>query len=253
MKKTTRYATALMILSMAILPLRAMADTPTITLVTEQYPPYNMTDRIEGYAHNEDDIGGLCTDIILATFAKANMDFRIKLRNWDYGMSRVLRKKDNALFCTVRSEQRESLFKWVGPITHMQLVLLALENSDIELSSLEDAKKYTVGGYKSDAFTQRMIDQGLNVSSVLDDSLNPARLQQGAIDLWVADALAGPYKAAETTDIENLKVALKLSATPVYLAFNPTTDDVIINRLQNALDLLKSEGVVAGLEADYGL
>ncbi|MDO6749857.1 hypothetical protein, partial [Gilvimarinus sp. 1_MG-2023] len=75
----------------------------------------------------------------------------------------------------------------------------------------------------------------MNVSIASDDMANPLRLQNGSIDLWVTDVLAGPYKASEAGDLDELKIALELKSSPVYLAFNTETDDEILQSLQNAL------------------
>ncbi|MDO6682022.1 transporter substrate-binding domain-containing protein [Oceanobacter sp. 5_MG-2023] len=224
-----------------------------ITLLTEQYPPYNMSMTMQGYAHKSEDIGGLCTDIIRATFAKAGIEYRMKLRNWSYGMDRVQRRVNHGLFCTVRTEERESVFKWVGPITTMKVALMAKEDSGIKLNRLSDARRYTIGGYKGDAFTGQMVSEGMNVSIASDDMANPLRLQNGSIDLWVTDVLAGPYKASEAGDLDELKIALELKSSPVYLAFNTETDDEILQSLQNALGSLKEDGTITALEHQYGL
>lgn len=235
-------------LSVAALTCRA----ESFSFFTEQFPPYNMTADGQGFAHKATDIDGLCTDIVRSIMDKTQHQYRIKLRNWAFGMDRVERNVNHGLFCTVRTPEREQRFQWVGPLTAMHWALFARPDSTITLESLKDAKSYVIGGYKGDAMTNWLVQQGLNVSVIPDDKLNPQRLQQGSIDLWLTDTLAGPFKAADNTDMRTLKRVLLLETTPVYLAMNPQTDPKLVQELNDVLNELKASGKIDQMEQQYG-
>ena len=60
--------------------------------------------------------------------AFSRKDYR--LVPWQRAYSKVLRKgKKNVVFSTTRTEEREKLFKWFGPIARNKNVLFALKNS----------------------------------------------------------------------------------------------------------------------------
>lgn len=218
---------------------------------TEQYPPYNMTDDGRAFAHKADEITGLCTDVIKAVIRETPYDSRIKLRNWKYGMERSKRKANTGVFCAARSPEREALFHWVGPITNLGWALFSLPGSDIKLNSLEDARDYKIGGYKGDVMSNYLIEKGFNVELSDSSQMVPRRLQLGQVDLWVTDQLSGPYTAADAAELE-IKEVLTFRNTPMFLAINRDTSDDVINTLQSALDKLRNDGVLAGIEQAYG-
>ena len=221
-------------------------------LFTEQLPPYNMTINDKPFAHSGDDITGLCTDIVKEMFKTAAVPYKMKLRNWGYGISRVTRSVNNGIFCAARTTEREKEFKWVGPITSSNAVLFAKPGSDISLDNVEDARKYKLGGYKGDFMSEYFIKNNFNISLVNNDVMNPSRLLQGSIDLWIADELSGPYVASDALNIDDLKKILILETTPMYLALNPETPDATVKKLQKALNSLRNNGKLDNLEQLYG-
>lgn len=233
------------------LPLVSLAEGEKLTFYTEQFPPYNMTANEKEFAHKSDDVAGLCSDIVKAMMAKVDYTYRIKLRNWSLGMDRVQKTPNTGIFCAVQTPERLPNFSWVGPLTSMNWALFAKPDSNIELSSLADASKYSIGGYKGDAMTGYLQKKGMNVSVVADDVSNPKRLQQGLVDLWVTDTLAGPLKASQNSGLSSLRKVLDIDSTPVFLAMNPATPKEVVVAMQASLDALKADGTVRSLEQKY--
>ena len=60
---------------------------------------------------------------------------------WAQGYTMAQRQPNVALYSTTRTESRENLFKWVGPLATMKWVFFAKAGSGIKISSLDDAKK----------------------------------------------------------------------------------------------------------------
>ena len=86
-------------------------------LYTENFPPYNMSATGRAFEHNGTNIDGLCTEMVKAILNNTDLDYVIKLRNWDYGYNRALSKRNHGIFCTTYTESRAPRFKWVGPLT----------------------------------------------------------------------------------------------------------------------------------------
>jgi len=239
---------ALTLMSAALL---ANADTK-FTFFTEQFPPYNMTSDGKAFAHKAEKISGLCTDIVKQMLPHIPYKTQIKLRNWDYSINKVKQKNNHGLFCTVRSEERENSFYWVGPLTEIRWTLFAKPDSKIELTSLEDARKYRIGGYNDDVMTLFLQKNNFNVSSIANDSVNPKRLMLGQIDLWIADELSGPYVASDSADIDDLKPVLSFKETPLYLALNNQTDPKILKTIHDAFETVRKSGQIEVIERTYG-
>jgi len=69
-------------------------------LYTENFPPYNMSATGRAFEHNGDQIDGLCTEMVKAILHNTDLDYVMKLRNWDYGYNRALNKPNHGIFCT---------------------------------------------------------------------------------------------------------------------------------------------------------
>ncbi|PAV26717.1 amino acid ABC transporter substrate-binding protein (PAAT family) [Tamilnaduibacter salinus] len=219
---------------------------------TENFPPYNMSASGRAFEHKGENIDGLCTEMVKAIMGQTDMEYIIKLRNWDYAYGRVLDNTHHGIFCTTYTEDRAPQFKWVGPLTRNLWTIFAAGDSDIEMDELEDARGKKIGGYRGDVMTQYLLKRGYTVSQLDSDDLNPKRLAMGQIDLWIADRLAGPYFASQQ-DVEGLKPVYSFNKTELYLAMNPDTPDAVIEKLNEALDAIRDNGMYDAIEDKYGL
>ncbi|WP_028291926.1 substrate-binding periplasmic protein [Oceanobacter kriegii] len=231
----------------------AAAAAESISLFTTQYPPYTMTTSGEPFAHKASDIDGLCTAIVKHLFAEADVDYTMRLRNWSYGMQRVQKRSSHGLFCTVRTAEREKLFQWVGPITEMKGALFAASGSSIEIDNLEDARQYRIGGFRGDFFSEYLIAKGFDIDTPPSDAQNPKRLKIGAIDLWISDAIVGPYMASDMADMPDIENKFVFTNNAVYLAISVDTPKEAVRKLQSTLDRLRKSGELVALEQSYGL
>lgn len=220
-------------------------------IFTEHYPPYNASVSGEGFAHNKDEITGICTDMVKAALTRVDYDVVMKMRVWSYAYNWVQGRDNHGLFCTARTDERENLFQWVGPLAPIKWTLFAAPDSDLELDSLEDAKGLRIAGYRGDVMSEYLVDQGFNVVMNASGDVNPRRLVLGQTDLWVTDGLVGPLVAEEEHGITGLKPVLVFRETPMYLAMSKETAPEIVNDLQRAVDEARSAGELDDIIARY--
>lgn len=228
------------------------ADTsnPSIVLLTENFPPYNMAKNGKNFAQN-DNIEGIAVDILRETFKRADISYSMTLRfPWERIYHLALENPGYGVFVTARVPEREKLFKWVGPIGPDDWVLLARGDSPITLTSLEQARQYRVGAYKGDAIALSLEKQGLAPVIVLRDQDNARKLQAGQIDLWATGAPAGQF-LARRVGISGFKTVLRFHQAELYLALNKDVPDELVSKLQKALDQLRAEGVLQKISAKY--
>lgn len=228
------------------------ADTsnPSIVLLTENFPPYNMAKNGKNFAQN-DNIEGIAVDILRETFKRADISYSMTLRfPWERIYHLALENPGYGVFVTARVPEREKLFKWVGPIGPDDWVLLARGDSPITLTSLEQARQYRVGAYKGDAIALSLEKQGLAPVIVLRDQDNARKLQAGQIDLWATGAPAGQFLARQV-GISGFKTVLRFHQAELYLALNKDVPDELVSKLQKALYQLRAEGVLQKISAKY--
>ena len=209
-----------------------------LTLMSEDYPPYN-------YPNKDGNPTGISIDIVKKIILKTGDKNNIVILPWARSYHDIQNKKNQVLFVMTRTKTREDLFKWVGPIAPNNWVLFAKEDSDIKLTSLEDAKNmnYSIGTYAKDAAEVFLQDNGFtNINSVSDDKLNVKKLYNNRIDMWITGEYQGLIKVKKSNLNLKLKKILDVKKTMLYIAFSKDVSDKTINKWQKELDLLKSNG-----------
>lgn len=156
-----------------------------LELMTENYPPYNFMDR--------NGLRGISVDLMVLMLKKVNSKQTlddIKLLPWSDGYSALLNKKNTSLFAATRTEHREKLFKWVGPISSTTIALIARKDKNIKINSMEDVRKYKVGVVIDDIGKQLLVEAGIKLENldraggvdVIPKSIE--KLNAGKIDIW---------------------------------------------------------------------
>lgn len=237
-----------------LLATAARAETESsgysMVLLTENFPPYNMAINGKNFAQ-EDNIDGIAVDIVKEMFKRAGVQYSLTLRfPWDRIYKLALEKPGYGVFVTARLPERESQFKWVGPIGPDDWVMLAKADSPITLSNLDDAKKYRVGAYKGDAMAEYLAEHGFEPVLALRDQENAGKLQEGQIDLWASGDPAGRYLAKQV-GVTGLKTVLRFNSDQLFLALNRETPDDVVQKLQGALDKMRAEGFVDDVLNSY--
>ncbi|WP_394171362.1 substrate-binding periplasmic protein [Saccharospirillum alexandrii] len=218
-------------------------DFPRINLYTENYGTFNYSLTGAAYEHDIEDIGGTATEIVEKLFTEAGIDFKLRLRTWSVAYERAVERPNYGVFSTGRTESREDLFEWVGPVGQYSWILLAKEGSNLTINRLEDARGLRIGGYEGDAATTFLQGQGYEVSTLPNESLNAQRLANDLIDVWITSDING-YKVAEESGYPDVEEAFRIRTVDLYLAMNPETDPRVINALNSAYDTLIARGEI---------
>ena len=227
-----------------------VAPAYSVVLLTENFPPYNMAIDGKNFAQDSN-IQGIAVEIVRETFKRAGIGYNLTLRfPWDRIYKLALEKPGYGVFVTARLPERETLFKWVGPIGPDDWIMLAKADTPIQLNTLEEARHYKIGAYKGDAIAEELGREGMNPITVLSDKDNARKLVEGQIDLWATGDPAGRYLARQE-GVTGLKTVLRFNSAELFLALNKDTPDEVVNKLQAALDQLRKEGLVDRIFGKY--
>ncbi len=161
-----------------------------------------------------------------------------------YAYNRVLRNSNEEIFSTTRTEEREHLFKWVGPIATNTWTVFALKDRHIKIKSEEDLKAYKIGGYRQSATSSYLKNLGLPVSELESDETNPRRLVEGMIDLWASGNLVGMYRAKAKGYSELIELVYTLKDVDLYLALNKSFPDEVVAKLNLELNQMRDTGII---------
>ena len=193
--------------------------------------------------------------IVTLILNKLGRTEKIEVHPWTRGYNMLLGSDNVALFSTIRTEQREDLFQWIGPIAEERFSFYALRNSDIEITNIEDAKQYTIGVQRDDFTEQYLKTNGFNnitVSSTPDISLD--MLLYGRIDLWlVGDSTSEGFCKEMGIPRNEIKKLYTVISTKVYIAFSKSTSASTISLWQKAYNKLYQSGIVKDIYSRYDL
>jgi polar amino acid transport system substrate-binding protein len=211
---------------------RSLAET--FTLYTENNPPFQIV--VDGKPK------GPNVDIIRELFRRTGLAYVIKLDSWQKSFYTAMNSEYHGVFATIRSASREKKFHWVGPISYSSWTFMAKKGSGIDLNTVDDAKKYRVGGYIADAKVEFLKKKGFQIIEVEDDKENAAKLAAGKIDLWATGA-SGEYYAKQQ-GLKNLESIFTFREITGYLALNRSVPLGVVNKLQTTIDLMRKEGLL---------
>ncbi len=231
------------------LSLLGHAKNTDFHLVTENFPPLNMTNNGTAYARN-DRVSGFATDIIRHLFDRTGFAVSFTLMSsWDEAFGSAKDTDGYGVYSTFRTPDREDEFHWVGPLYDEHWIILAPESSDVNIDSLEDLKTYKVGSYTADALTELLRENKVNVLPAASDAVNVIKLKAGLIELWASSSLTGPYTAA------NFNVPIKhvhtFKETSLWLAMNKNTDPAVVDKLNQGLKIMHQSGEIQRMIDSY--
>lgn len=221
-----------------------VADAAPLVVATTENPPFS-------YSDSNGNIVGMSADIVTEMGRRADVPMDINSRlPWMRAYRTTQTHPGTCAFSVSRLPERETLFHWIGPIASNKWALFARGDFTDRLSSLEDAKKYRIGGLLGDAKAAFLQARGLAVDTVPNDKLNPGKLAAGRIDLW-ASGLYSARETAKNAGVSDIKLVLIFNAMDSYLVCNRQVPQDVIGRLTHALDLMRKDGFVKKIHDDY--
>ncbi|HFQ90251.1 MAG TPA: transporter substrate-binding domain-containing protein [Desulfobulbus sp.] len=223
-----------------------------VTVVTEEWIPYSFVSN----GH----VIGISTEIVEQALHRAGVSIaggQVRLMPWARAYYTVRRNRNTLIYTILRTPERESLFKWVGPLVppdSFYFFKLA-SRTDIRLHSLADARSYRIGILKDSVHGQFLRRHGFDASNLDPASYqvqNMKKLINGRVDLIVdvgrtvrlrAERLGIPYATFAR--------ALFLFRQEYYMAFSRDTPDALVHRVGAALAAMKKDGTVERILCRY--
>ncbi|MGG5871182.1 substrate-binding periplasmic protein [Pseudomonas peli] len=217
-----------------------------LRLYTEEYPPINFSENGKPT--------GLATEVVQAIMLRTGQNAPINVVPWARGYQQALTRPNTGLFVTMRTREREELFKWVGPLTRSVASFYALRSSFLSIKSLEEAREYGEIAVPRDWYShQRLQALGFtNLTPVTGPAQVVSMLKRGRIKLMVLDNLTlSTLLAQGDIKVDEVQLLFEFVHSDSYIAFSPDTDDALIARWQRELDDMKSDGSFAAIHQKW--
>ncbi|MFB2659578.1 substrate-binding periplasmic protein [Shewanella mangrovisoli] len=227
----------LLLLTVGAFPLRVAA---TLNIYTEEWAPISFS--VDGKAD------GLAVQVVQEIQKRVNNQDPIKVVPWARGWKIMTEQANTVLFTMTRTPEREQLFSMIGPVAVGTTNFYALKNSQLNISSIDDAKQAkAIGVYRSSVEEQLLMDHGLtNLAPSSTPLLSAKQLMKRRIDLWCNANLTAPSILAEAgASIDDVKSLYTISANHLYIAFSKGTPSEEIDKWKEALISIKADGTFA--------
>jgi len=233
-----------------ILSLCLQVKATDLLIVTEELPPYNYQEN--GIAK------GLSTEVVEAVLAETGIETDILFYPWARSYLMAQSRKNTLIFSMARIPERENLFEWVGVVCPITTSFFKLaSNPEIEVNSLEDARKYVIGVTLENVNYLYLQSKGFkNLELEGQDLLNMRKLAHGRIDLVPFDEASFVYQVRkdgmDPARFEAIYQVEDLSKY-LYMAFSKTSDPELVARFRDALHRIKANGTYDQILMRYKL
>lgn len=208
-------------------------------VVTEDAPPLQYL--VDG------EVYGKSTELVKEVLGTSQLIADIEVYPWARAYETAINRPNTLIYSTIRTQQRESLFHWIGKIGRFQLDFVSLSsNKEFNVDSLEDVKLSVVGTMRDDFTHDYLTSQGFSDSDlVIRSSLLELvdLLYKRRIDTFIVDrTLVCDLVIRKGLDCAEMQVALALPelGVDVYLAANRASDVKDVERLKDAFNAVKA-------------
>lgn len=150
---------SIFLLISSLLFMASVQSQGSLTIYTEQFPPYN-------YLH-ENQITGINVELTRALCKQVGIDCYFEIYPWNRAYKKALNTQNSGLISTSRHPEREMFFKWVGPIisSSQRACLYKLRTrTDIGDMTKSNLQQYTVAINRNDIYHRILTQWGLTDS-----------------------------------------------------------------------------------------
>jgi polar amino acid transport system substrate-binding protein len=227
-------------------PQKNISGASDLKMLTEEYPPVTFM--------KEGKVSGFVTDVVREIISRQGIRDTIRVVSWEDAYREALSNPNVVLFSTERTEKREKLFQWVGPVGKNSSIFYAKKGSGMRINSLEEAKKVAAIATTTDWFTEQYLkSKGFTnlVSSPLPVT-NVKQLMDGEVQISIFTDITIPEIAKKAGySLDALEPVFTVSNTYFYIAMSLGTPVERVKKWQTILDDLKSDGTFEKIYRNY--
>lgn len=211
-----------------------------LKIYTEENPPMNFT--------RDGKLTGLAVDVSQEILKRLKMNNPIVVLPWARAYKLGLEQPDTLIFATMRTAERENLFKWVGPITLVSTSFYAKKGSGIRIESLVDAKKVKSIGVPNAFYTEQFLRsegfENLDIALTTDMVIN--KFNAGRNPVMTLNDFALPFLLKKNNiPADTVESLYTFMTTSHYFAFSLKTDDRIVKKWQSTFEKMRRDGTFA--------
>ena len=211
-----------------------------LRIVTEHLPPYQI-------AQNGSLVGGASSLIMNELLKRAGIKSRVEVLPWARALKIAESEKNVLIFSIVRSPERESQFKWIGQLHHMEYHFFSSTlRQDIKVENTVDALKYNVaavrGSFEANSLEQLGFKKNVNLIYTADYDSAWSMVHKGRVDLFYGNSpIIKGLESINWKPEQVKKHEFVVEMYDLYLAASKQTDEDLVLELSNILDGIRKE------------
>jgi len=223
----------------------ACAAEAPLRIVTEELPPYNMT--------QDGRVTGMSTEVVQAVLKEIGVQAPIHSMPWARAYELALNESNVLIYSIVRTPARESLFQWVGAIAPTQWYMYSLADRPVRLNSLADAHGHQIATVNQDVGEQYLVSKGFRIGEELQSSTryehNYRKLKVDHVELWISNELNALYLTRQNGEdpdkvlVRSLPLPELSSAEGFNMAFSRNTPADTVEKFRAGLQTIRRNGV----------
>ena len=194
-------------------------------------------------------IVGAAAELVREMLRRADMPHELRLFPWARAYAMAQGEPNVMIFSMARTEEREPQFKWVGEVYPAEFRFVKLKSrTDIVITSLDDARKYSIGIINKDITHQFLLKHNFSPDKLdltANNDINFKKVVAGRVDLVLRskralDMLCLRDKA--TCDKLETSYVVDEMKTSLWMAFSNATPDDIVARARASYNKLRADG-----------
>ena len=224
----------------------ALAHAADTKIITTDVPPFAYIDNGR--------LTGVCVDVVQEIERRLNVTAPIDVEPWLRAFHAGQEQPRTILVCPKRTADRETLFKWVGPIVTTTADLYALTARHIQVTSLEDARMLTSILVPRGSYGAKFLaDNGFtNVEEVDNPHAMFRMLLAGrAPAIFIENAQISALMTEQSIPSNTVRRLLLVLTMDADLTFSKDFPDADVAQWQKALDDMKQDGTYARIFKHY--
>ena len=218
-------------------------NADNIRVVTEHLPPYQI-------AENRRIVDGSSYLIMKEVLKRAKIQAIHEVMPWARAYKVALSTDNTIIYSLTRSPERESLFKWIGQLHHLEYSFFsAKSNQKVNIKTASDVLNYKVvsvrDSFEANSLQRMGFKLGVNLVLVVDYITAWKMLQMGRVELIYGNAPV--FFGANINESLFNKQGSVVETFELYVAANLNTEEKVLNNLSTALQSVKKDPLLKAL------
>ncbi len=203
-----------------------------LRLLTEDAPPMSFL--------REGRVEGMSVEVVRELARRLGDEIKIELVPWTRAYLLAQQQADTAVFSTVRTPEREALFRWVGPLVRGQTRFYSLKSSNLQ----EVTRAGWIAVPREWYTYQTLKAHGLNNVYGTSGSRQMINLlKHGRASLIATeDITLAQELAAGGLALDQVQAHYSFMSSDYYIAFSAQTDPRRVQHWQAMLEAMRADG-----------